>query len=258
MILLLGGATGCGEVQLPAPELPDLSELQEQLADLPNVLRDLGLPDLSQIPNLPELADLPIQQSPAGGILFAGPTERSLTVGERIPGTDIVLSAITDEGAEFQIAGLRSVRKAGDSLDFDGDWPEMEGVEYYLRSRIYLLNETSVRLAGVQQLIVNNIQPTVQANVSLDEPTLKFPFTVSAAPSESFPGLTYRFIASADQGAQLSGLPEGDYPYRKVGDSIIWQGALRTDIAVRYDLRLLFYNETGARVGGIVTVALPE
>jgi hypothetical protein len=257
-ILLISMMAGCGDIQLPEPpEVPELPAIPTGLPDLDDILPELELPDLSQVPNLPELADLPIEQAPPGGILFIGPTERRLNIGEGIPGTDIVLTASAADGAEFQIAGLRSVRKAGDSLDYDGGWPGLAGVEYHLRARLYFVGETNVRLAGVHQLIITNIQPSLDNSVAINGQTLKFPYTVSANAGEALPGLSYRYIGSGDQGVQLGGLPEGEFPYRQLGDSIVWQGRLRDNIVASYDLRLLFYNSEQARVGGIVTVAMP-
>jgi len=143
-------------VACSSPSLPDIPAEIPGNPQLPNLdqLRDLGLPDLSNIANLPQISDLPILNVADNAIVFAGPTERRIAVGERIPGTDIVLAAITDEGAEFQIGGLRALRTLGDSLDFDGPWPGIDGVTYNLRMRVYLLSKDSVRAAGVHRLHV--------------------------------------------------------------------------------------------------------
>jgi hypothetical protein len=60
-----------------------------------------------------------------------------------------------------------------------------------------------------------------------------------------------------ERGAELSGLPAGEYPYRKLGDSVEWAGQLTSDIPVVYHLRLLYYQEANATVGGVVIVTLP-
>jgi len=65
-------------------------------------------------------------------------------------------------------------------------------------------------------------------------------------------------VGSGDRGGQLSGLPENDYPYRKTGDSITWNGHIRSDITASYNLRMLVYGADRAQVGGIVTLALPN
>jgi hypothetical protein len=155
------------------------------------------------------------------------------------------------------MAGLRSVRTIGDSLDFDGSWPGLPDAEYHLRARLYLISGNSVRVAGVHQLILRNIQPSVDNSVSLSGQTIQFPFTVAINAGETIAGTTLRYVGSDERGAQLGGLAEGEYPYRKVGDSILWKGRVRTDVAVSYSLRMLYYTTTQARVGGVVTVALP-
>ena len=45
-----------------------------------------------------------------------------------------------------------------------------------------------------------------------------------------------------------------EYPYRKTGDSILWEGALRDGVCARLDLRVLQFDDKGLRVGGLVTL----
>jgi hypothetical protein len=242
---------GCDLPGLPT-ERPSLPEI----GGLPDVLRDLGLPDLSSVPNLPDIGDLPALSVGPNAVAFAGPTERRINVGERIPGTDIELAAIGAEGAEFRIAGLRSVRSMADSLDYDGAWTGANGVEYNLRLRIYYVGDNNVRAAGVHRLVVQNIQP-VEQQVSLQGNTLRVPYTASVSRGETLKGLTFGYRGAADRGAEITGLPPGDFPYRSVGDSIRWQGRLRPDIPIQYDLRVLLFNENTLQVGGIATIQLP-
>ena len=61
-----------------------------------------------------------------------------------------------------------------------------------------------------------------------------------------------------ERGGQITGLPEGDYPFLKIGDSISWKGYLRSDIPIEYNLRMIYYDANRAQVGGIVTLALPS
>lgn len=268
LIALLVGACSTPELpplpevpQLPElPSLPDLSQIPgipESLRDLPNLMNQLGLPDLSSIPNLPQLTDLPGMQTPPGAIVYNGPTERSIAIGDRLPGTDIVLSNVSASGAEFQIAGMRSVRAMGDSLDFDGTWPSASNVDYNLRMRIYYIGDTYVRTAGVHRFVIHNIQPLEEA-ITLSANTMKFPFTVSVSPGGTIAGTTLGYAGQDDRGGQITGLPSGDYPYRKIGDSIVWKGYVRSDIPAEYDLRMLYYDANGARVGGVVTLVIPS
>jgi len=250
LALLLTGCSlpGIGELPVEIPGNPQLPNLDQ--------LRDLGLPDLSGIANLPQIADLPALNVADNAIVFAGPTERKIGLGERIPGTDIVLSAIAADGAEFQIGGLRAVRALGDSLDFDGNWPGTSGIIYNLRLRVYLVEGDGVRAAGVHRLLVENITPQEQA-VSPQGTLLKIPYTGSANPGQTLKGNSLGYVGSGDRGAEFSGLPAGDFPFRKVGDSLLWRGYLRSDMPIEYNMRVVFYNETTVQVAGIATVQLP-
>lgn len=255
--LLAIALAGCGLISTPElpveipgnPELPSLDQL-------PDVLRDLGVPDLSQIPDLPQVSDLPSLNAPPDGIVFAGPTERRINVGERIPGTDIQLVAVTEEGAEFHIAGLRAMRAVGDSLDFDGAWAGISGVSYTLRMRVYLIGDGYVRAAGVHRLVVENIAPQEQP-ITLSGATIKVPYTGSIGVGETLKGMTLGYAGKADRGAEITGLPPGDFPYRKVGDSLTWKGYLRPDIPIAYNVRVVMYTENSLQVAGIATVQLP-
>ena len=127
-----------GAPQMPQPpsprSLPGVNDLLDQLPgfDL-DLLRELELPDLSEIANLPQLGDLPGLPVPENAIAFVGPTEMRIDVGDSIRGTDIQLTGIVDGRAEFLFSGLRAERIAGDSLDFDGPWPNISSVDYMLR-----------------------------------------------------------------------------------------------------------------------------
>jgi hypothetical protein len=239
------------------PQLPAEPQLPSDWREMPELLRDLQLPDLSQIGELPSLADLPILQQRPGVLVLNGPVDRTLQAGDRIPGTDIILSEVGADQAEFSIAGMRSVRRLGDSLDYDGGWPGLGGVTYALRLRIYRISGGSVRAAGVHQLEVRETQPQM-SEVPLREPVLRFPYTVGVNTGERIAGTTYGYVGEEARGAQISGLAEDSYPYRKIGDSLVWQGTLRPDIPVEFSLRILYYGGSNARVGGIVALSLPR
>ena len=271
LLLLLAGCDGAlpslPKLPVSVEELPssiddlpggldDLPGIPAALRELPGLVEELGLPDISQIANLPGIEDLPIMRGTPGAIVYNGPTERRIAVGETIPGTQISLIGLDGELAEFQIDGLRSVRAVGDSLDFDGPWPGIDGVSYNLRLRIYRVGGDSVRAAGVHQLVIHGIAP-VETSVNLEGHIMKFPFTDGLDSGQTIAGTTLGFAAGDEKGARIIGVPEGDYPYRKVGDSLRWQGLERPDIAVDYRIRMLYYGESDARVGGTVSVALP-
>ena len=246
--------------KLPSPRsLPGVDELLDQLPgfDL-DLLKELGLPDLSDIADLPLLVDLPSVEVADNAIAFAGPTEMRIEIGEFIRGTDIQLSAIVDGRAQFLFSGLRAERIAGDSLDFDGTWPNIGGVNYLLRLRVYRVTEEYVRAAGVHRLVIEGIQPIHQPAMALQENLLKVTYTGSITPGDQLKGTTFGYVGKSEQGAEISGIPAGDFPFRKTGDSLRWQGMLRPDLPSQFDLRIVHYGESSVQVAGIVSLQLPD
>lgn len=258
--------SGCGFGDLPEvpkiPEMPDLpnipgmpQSLDELSEQLPGILDELQLPDLSEIANLPDLTALPLTTTEPGAIVFQGPTEKQIRVGQRLPGTDIELVSVDDQGANFRIAGFNARRSVGDSLDFDGGWPGVEGITYTVRLRVYRVGTESVRAAGVHQMIVRNIDP-VAGPAPQHDGYIMLPFTIAAGAGEQLKGLTLGYAGASDRGGELTGLSQDEYPFRKIGDSLEWEGSLRSDIPVRYSLRVLYYDADGIRVGGTVSLYL--
>jgi len=44
------------------------------------------------------------------------------------------------------------------------------------------------------------------------------------------------------------------YAYRKVGDSIFWEGSLRDGVYLRLDVRVVQFDDSGLRVTGLATI----
>jgi hypothetical protein len=261
IILVALMAAGCA-LPLPIPtELPvEIPGVPRDLSELEGLLGDLGIPDLSQLGNVPGLESLGGLQTPPGAITFQGPLDLPLAAGDTIPGTDIrfVGAESGADAAQFEIAGLRAPRRIGDSLDYDGAWPGTTGVTYHLRLRLYQIGNGQARAAGVQRLVIENIAPH-EANVNIEggSHTLRFPHSVTANAGDQFAGMTLSYTGQDDRGATLQGMAEGEYPYRKLGDSVKWAGRLTPAVSVVYDLRLLYYQEANATVGGVAIVSLP-
>jgi hypothetical protein len=247
---------------LPLPtQLPvEIPGVPRDLGELQGLLGELGVPDLSELSNVPGLESLGTLQTPPGAIAFQGPLEMGLSAGQSVPGTDIRLvgAEAGADAAQFEIAGLRAPRRLGDSLDFDGAWPGIGGVSYQVRLRVYQISNGEVRAAGVQRVVIENITPQVAAvapSPNLYE--LSFPHSVTSSAGQSFAGTTLGYGGQETRGAILTGLPEGEYPYRKLGDSVEWAGLLTPNIPVVYHLRMLYYQEANATVGGVVVLSLP-
>ena len=124
------------------------------------------------------------------------------------------------------------------------------------RAGIYYVGSSGVRAAGVHQLRIRNTQ-AVEAPASAGGESMRFPFATSADSGEQFGAMTLGYVGSTERGGEISGLPSGDYPYRKVGDSVKWSGQLRPDIGVTYNLRMVNFASGSAQLGGVAVVTLP-
>lgn len=250
---------GCG-FSIPTKLPVEIPGIPSDWGELQGLMDEWGIPDLSELGNVPGLESLGGLQTPPGAIAFQGPVEMALSAGQTIPGTDIrfVQAEAGASAAQFEISGLRAPRQLGDSLDFDGAWPGVGGVSYQLRLRVYQISNGGVRAAGVQRLVIANTTPTV-ANVNVESggTQFRFPHSVTTATGETFPGMTLGYAGQDDRGATLRGLPDGEYPYRKMGDSVEWSGMLTPQIPVVYQLRVMYYQEANATVGGVVVLSLP-
>ena len=53
----------------------------------------------------------------------------------------------------------------------------------------------------------------------------------------------------AEQGAELAGTT--NYPYYQQGDSLVWQGQLRDNVILRYDLRFISVGDSSIQLTGV-------
>lgn len=235
---------------------PDAPSLPLDLWDVVETFGEFDLPDLSELPNLPQLDALPFPASNPGTLDYRGPVQITVEAGERVLGTDILLLRTGESVAVFEIAGLRSIRRVGDSLDYDGGWPGLPGVTYNARLRIYQVGDGLVRIAGVHQLSVPDADPFL-SGLAEGDVTVQFPFVASVSAGERIPGATYGYAGVDDRGALLTGMAEDEYPFRKIGDSVEWRGRLRDDIPLTYSLRIIHYDNNALQAAGVATLQLP-
>jgi len=180
------------------------------------------------------------------------PTTLTVAAGASLPGTDIKYDHMDDEGAHLLIGGQQALKRKGDSLDWAGE--PVSGVSVDLKLRIVWYTETELRLAGTVKIKVEDAKPEMKA-VTTSSP-IKYGGAVvyGLAKDAAIPGTTVTFKGAADEGAELGGI--SGYPYRKVGDSILWEGKLRDNVYIRLAVRVLQFDEKGLRVGGLVTLWL--
>ena len=170
---------------------------------------------------------------------YAGPIEISVDQGAFIPGTDIRYLGQTERGAQLSIGGQTAIKKMGDSLDWRGDM--VRGVAVDQTLRVALITDQALHSLGTVRIIVTN--PVAEPGpVNRSAPVhYKLPVGYHVEAGQTIPGTTLTYVGRSGESAELGNI-EG-YPYRKVGDSITWQGQLRTGLWLDLNLRAMLITD---------------
>ncbi len=150
------------------------------------------------------------------------------------------------------LASQTNNKDLGDSLDWSGT--PVDGTDVDLTLRVLYVGDTSLKLVGESELTITDANPTV-AQIS-KESDIKYGglVTYTVLRGEAIPGSTVIYEGFDTDGVILSGV-EG-YPYRKTGDSIAWEGTLRSDVEIELTVRVVYYNEEELYVSGTVNLWL--
>jgi hypothetical protein len=185
----------------------------------------------------------------SGKLTYRLPTEVTVPVGSALPGTDIRYERMTDQGAYLRIKGQEALKRKGDSVDWNGALAPAASGE--LRFRVAWYTNQAIYLVGTAKVVIEDPQPQALATITS---SVKFtgPVAYSVAQDTRIPGTLVTYGGKTPDGAKLGGV-EG-YPFRKEGDSLLWEGRLREGVYCRFELRVLQYDEKNLRVGGLITL----
>jgi hypothetical protein len=190
----------------------------------------------------------------ASGLTYNLPTTLTVKAGQALPGADIVYQEMSGDSAQLLIKGQRAVKRRGDSVSWKGS--PLDGVTVDMALRVVHFTEQELRLAGTVKVVIEGVEP--QQGVVRTTSKLQFsgPVAHSVSKGARIPGTTFTFIGQSEDGAELGGLNE--YPFRKAGDSILWEGQLRPRVYLRLDVRAVQFDDRGLRVAGLATLWLGE
>lgn len=186
-------------------------------------------------------------------LLYTAPFETGIEKGSDLPGTGIHYVSLSDKGAEILIDDQIAFKQKGDSLDWKGN--PVENVHLDLTLRVLWFTEETLYVGGATQATVRDPLP-VAASIPTESP-VKYsnaPVTYRVEKGDSIPGTLVKYLGEAEEGIELSGV-EG-YPYRKLGDSIVWEGKLRERVFLQLNVRVIFIAEDFIRVAGTATLLL--
>ncbi len=228
----------------------------------------LALPALAcQIPNIPDVPSIPgvVESTPVTSPTPVGDTisylvpayALRLKPGDSVPGTQLTYVTQTQDGYEVDIGGQRAIKRTGDSFYWSGVIAPGVFANYNLRITTSVFGRLPV--GGPVEVIVLFPQPQALALPDNPEAQLHMSNIVidyRVPINMSVPGTTLVYQGTEDQGlgnqrttlARIGGLT--GYPNLAVGDSLVWSGLLRDNVAVRYNLRVLTFDEESIRFVG--------
>jgi hypothetical protein len=202
------------------------------------------------------LAFLPAcQRKPEGGpleLLYTAPFETGIEKGSNLPGTGIRYVGLSDKGAEILIDDQIAFKQKGDSLGWKGSL--VENVDLDLTLRVLWVTEQTLHVGGTAKATVRNPAPEA---VPIPEVPVEYsnaPVTYRVEKGDYIPGTLVRYVGKQEEGIELSGV-EG-YPYRKLGDSIVWEGKLKEKIFLQLNVRVLIIAEDFINVTGTAGLLL--
>lgn len=187
-----------------------------------------------------------------GPLTYEGPYRVDLRVGQALPGTEIRYLGIGPQGARVRIDGQEVIRLAGDSIEAETRPHPTLSLRYALR--VYAYDEQTLHAIGTMRVELQEAQPRSAPLPSKAEARFTAPVTYRVPKGGVIPGTTVVFMAKEEGRARLGGLP--GYPYRNVGDSILWTGQVHPLVYLNATFRVLLIEDAWLTVVGTAEVWL--
>jgi hypothetical protein len=187
-----------------------------------------------------------------GRLTYDGAVEHSVAVGQQVPGTSIQYVSWTDQGAQIMIDDQLALKKPGDSLDWKGT--VAPGVDVSMPQRIVLADASRIQTVGTVRVTVAAANPQPAPFPGGGRYVYKIGAGHTVRTGEMIPGTTLTFLGRTDEGAQFGGMD--GYPFRRIGDSVVWQGQLTGGVHVEMTYRVGAYTDDIVTVAGLGTIAV--
>jgi hypothetical protein len=195
---------------------------------------------------------MPGRGGKTGDLHYRGPTEIGIAKGEFLAGTPIQYLGKTEDGALVSIEGQQALKKTGDSLNWVHN--PVEGVAVDLNLRVALVTEEELHVLGTAKVTVLDPVPQTAEVAPAAPIRYKLPVNYHLKKGQAIPGTTILYLGETEKGAHL-GNAEG-YPYRELGDSIVWRGQLRQGLWLELNLRTALISKNTLDVAGIAELSI--
>lgn len=201
--------------------------------------------------NLPFVGGSGGTPTPARQITYDGAVTLNVRAGETLAGTTIAYQGKAADGrAIMSINGLQALKATADSVRWSGAPVLFSLVDLNLRVVTY--DDSNMTLAGTIRIVVQEPNPTPAQPSPNPIANFIIPLTYTVARYTNIPGTNVSYVGAKTDGAEFANLDQ--FPFRERFDSVVWEGRLRERIAVRYDLRVLDFNDERVILGGTANV----
>lgn len=193
--------------------------------------------------------------TPANRLTYDAPVSLTIKTGTTLPGTNLAYAGKSDTGAaKLTIGGQLAPKQVADAVDWQGT--PVSSVVVRLNTRVATFDDQSVTLVGGAHIEIADIK--VQPGGAPGTALLEFssPVTFSLDKNELVPGSMLVYKGATADGAEFLGM-EG-YPFRKQFDSLQYGGRVNPKVFLKFDLRVLNFNDNGATLGGTVAVRIEQ
>lgn len=215
------------------------------------VLALVGCGNLPFIGSLPIIGSGPAAPTPSRQITYEGAVTLNVQAGKQLAGTGVVYQGKAPDGrAIVMIDGLQGLKSTADSVRWSGALVLFSLVELNLRVVTY--DESSMNLAGTIRIVVQEPNPVPADPAKNPMAAFTIPLTYTINKGGVIPGTNVTYDGAESGGAKFQNLDQ--IPYRERFDSVVWQGRLRERVSVRYELRLLDFNDDRAILGGTAQI----
>ena len=187
----------------------------------------------------------------ADQLRLRGINRDTIRSGGYLPGTDLALAEIRESSVVFRKpGGATAVREMGGSVKYDGLWANVSGTSYKVSGRIIRISPSNVHVVSAYSITVSNTAPA-RAPLTM-VPGTPYTLVLRARVDEPIRGTTLYYRGRDNGDARIEGLDDDSWGRFSGMDSIRWSGLLRQDLAVSYNLRILFFTKTDIYLGGTV------
>lgn len=191
------------------------------------------------------------EPTPSRQIEFDGPVTLSVHAGGTLAGTSIAYQGKASDGrAIMSINGLQALKATADSVRWTGALVLFSLVDMNLRVVTY--DASNMTLAGTIHIVVQDPNPTPATPSATPMASFTVPLTYTVDRNTAIPGTNVAYVGAKTGGAEFANLDQ--FPFRERFDSVVWTGRLRDRIAIRYDLRVVDFNDDRVILGGTADV----